>query len=118
MPQRSDLYLLGQRDGALRNFDLSIEYFNSLDGDDFGTALRHIPYLQTAGVPGGAGWPRRRIHYGPRRVQAVLHRPVVDLLKRIKQHWGARNPFHRLIYGRSMYDSIFPVDELRALDNT
>lgn len=41
-----------------------------------------------------------------------------DIRKRIKQHWGARKPFDRLIYGRSKYNSIFPIDELRALDTT
>lgn len=40
--QSSDAYLLWQRDKALRNFDLSIRYFDSLDKDEFETALEHV----------------------------------------------------------------------------
>jgi hypothetical protein len=40
-----------------------------------------------------------------------------DIRQRIKRHWGARKYFDRLIWG-SKYDSIFPMDELRALDTT
>jgi excisionase family DNA binding protein len=39
--QHSDLYLLWQRDVGLRNFDLSRDYFSSLDADEFETALQH-----------------------------------------------------------------------------
>jgi hypothetical protein len=40
-----------------------------------------------------------------------------NVQKRSKQHWTSRKPFDRVVYG-TVYDSIFPVDELRALDTT
>ncbi|WP_369744460.1 GIY-YIG nuclease family protein [Paenarthrobacter sp. AMU7] len=120
--QHSDLYLLWQRDGALRNFDLSMEYFNSLDADEFETALQHVldkgrtfkPVESLAALDGKEG---AYIMIFDEYKQFYIGQSW-DVRKRIKQHWGARKPFDRLIYGRSMYESIFPVDELRALDNT
>ncbi|GAA4054313.1 hypothetical protein GCM10023063_48650 [Arthrobacter methylotrophus] len=40
-----------------------------------------------------------------------------DIRKRIKHHWGARKYFDRLVFPNK-YESVFPVDELRALDTT
>lgn len=40
-----------------------------------------------------------------------------DIRKRIKKHWSGRESFDRLVFG-SKYESIFPMDELRALDTT
>ena len=120
--QHSDLYLLWQRDKALRNFDLSMDYFNSLDAGDFETALQHVltkgrtfkPVKSVAALDGEEG---AYIMVFDEYKQFYIGQ-ALDLRKRIKQHWGARKPFDRLIHGRSMYASIFPVDELRALDNT
>lgn len=120
--QHSDLYLLVQRDAALRNFDLSMEYFSSLDADEFETALQHVlakgrtfkPVESLAKLDGKEG---AYIMVFDEYKQFYIGQ-AWDIRKRIKQHWGARKPFDRLIFGRSMYNSIFPVDELRALDNT
>ena len=120
--QHSDLYLLVQRDAALRNFDLSIEYFRSLDADDFESALQHVldkgrtfkPVESLAKLDGKEG---AYIMVFDEYKQFYIGQSW-DIRKRIKQHWGARKPFDRLIYGGSMYNSIFPVDELRALDTT
>ena len=119
--QHSDLFLLWQRDRALGNFDLSMSYFASLDVDEFEAALGHVlakgrtfkPVQSLKDWDGVAGAyvmvfdEYRQFYIGK----------AEDIRNRIKRHWGARKYFDRLIYG-SKYDSIFPVDELRALDTT
>lgn len=120
--QHSDLYLLWQRDSALRNFDLSMDYFSSLDADEFETALQHVlakgrTFKPVESLPALDRKEGAYIMVFDEYKQFYIGQSW-DLRKRIKQHWGARKPFDRLIYGRSMYNSIFPVDELRALDNT
>ncbi|MDO5863442.1 MULTISPECIES: GIY-YIG nuclease family protein [Paenarthrobacter] len=99
-----------------------MDYFKSLDADEFETALQHVlakgrtfkPVESLAKLDGKEG---AYIMVFDEYKQFYIGQSW-DLRKRIKQHWGARKPFDRLIFGRSMYDSIFPVDELRALDNT
>lgn len=119
--QHSDAYLLVQRDAALVNFDLSMSYFASLDVDEFEEALGHVlakgrtfkPVQSLKDWDGVAGAyvmvfdEYRQFYVGK----------ADDVRRRIKQHWGARKPFDRLVYG-TKYDSIFPADELRALDTT
>lgn len=120
--QHSDLYLLWQRDLALRNFDLSMDYFSSLDGGDFEAALQHVlakgrTFKPVESLPALDGKEGAYIMVFDEYKQFYIGQSW-DIRKRIKQHWGARKPFDRLIYGRSMYDSVFPADELRALDTT
>ncbi|WP_416416135.1 GIY-YIG nuclease family protein [Paenarthrobacter aromaticivorans] len=120
--QNSDLYLLWQRDKALRNFDLSMDYFSSLDADDFETALEYVlargrTFKPVESLPAFDGKAGAYIMVFDGYKQLYIGQSW-DIRKRIKQHWGARKPFDRLIYGRSIYNSIFPMDELRALDTT
>lgn len=119
--QHSDVYLLIQRDQALVNFDLSMRYFESLDRNEFEDALQHVlvkgrtfkpvESLQDWDAVEGAYVmvfdDYKQFYIGQSE----------DVRKRIKRHWTTRKPFDRLIFG-SPYDSIFPTDEFRALDNT
>lgn len=119
--QHSDLYLLVQRDQALVNFDLSLRYFESLDRDEFEEALQHVllkgrtfkPVVSLQDWEGVAGAyvmvfdDYKQFYIGQSE----------DIRKRIKKHWTARKPFDRLVFG-SPYNSVFPMDEFRALDNT
>lgn len=119
--QHSDAYLLIQRDSALVNFDLSMRYFDSLDDGDFNTALQHVlttvptfqPVDSLRGWDGVAGAyvmvfdEYRQFYVGQSN----------DIRTRIKRHWSGRKSFDRLLFG-TKYDSILPVDELRALDTT
>lgn len=119
--QHSDAYLLVQRDDAMVNFDLSMRYFASLDVGEFETALNNVlvagrtfeevrSLKQFDGVTGAYVMvfdEYRQFYIGE----------STDIRRRIKDHWSKRKGFDRLIFG-SKYDSIFPVDELRALDTT
>lgn len=119
--RHSDAYLLVQRDAALVNFDLSMQYFSSLDTGEFETALDHVlakgrtfkPVQSLQDWDGVAGAyimvfdEYRQFYIGQSE----------DIRKRIKKHWGSRKNFSRLIFG-SKYESILPVDELRATDTT
>lgn len=119
--EHSDAYLLVQRDSALVNFDLSMRYFDSLDADKFESALEHVlakgrtfkPVETLSDWDGVAG---AYVMVFDEYKQFYIGQSN-DIRRRIKKHWSSRNSFDRLIFG-TKYDSIFPVDELRALDTT
>ena len=117
----SDAYLLVQRDEALRNYDLSMAYFASLDGDEFEGALQHaLAKARTLKqVEHLSSWDDAEGVYVmvfDDYKQFYVGRSD-NIRKRIKQHWAGRKSFDRLVFG-GLYSSILPVDELRALDNT
>lgn len=119
--RHSDGYLLWQRDKALRSFDLSMRYFESLDADEFETALVHVlakgrTFKPVESLPDWDGVEGAYVMVFDDYKQFYIGQSN-NVRKRIKQHWGGRKSFDRLIYG-GVYNSIFPVDELRALDNT
>jgi hypothetical protein len=117
----SDAFLLWNRDRALRNLDLSLAYFATLDADDFETALtavlskgrslRPVEYLTeweaVEGVYVMVFDNFKQLYVGQ----------STNIRKRVRQHWTGRKGFDRLVWG-TPYDSILPVDELRALDTT
>jgi hypothetical protein len=119
--QHSDAYLLWQRDAALVNFDLSMRYFASLAAEEFEEALGHVlakgrtfkPVQSLQDWDGVAGGyimvfdEYRQFYVGK----------AEDIRQRIKRHWGGRKYFDRLIFPNK-YESVFPVDELRAMDTT
>lgn len=116
----SDAYLLTNRDRALRNYDLSIAFFEALRRDEFETSLGEVvERAKLKAVDQLEEWS------GTRGVYVMVFDEYKqfyvgkadDIRARIKQHWGARKPFDRLVYG-TVYSSVFPLDELRALDNT
>lgn len=119
--EHSDAYLLVQRDRALRNFDLSMAHFETLDGDDFEAALQKVLATDKRFVPVESltSWnevPGVYIMVFDEYRQFYVGQSD-DIRKRIRSHWTGRKGFDRLLFG-SMYSSIFPVDELRALDTT
>lgn len=119
--QHSDLYLLVQRDQALVNFDLSLQYFESLDRDEFEEALQHVllkgrTFKLVESSQDWDGVEGAYVMVFDNYKQFYIGQSE-DIRKRIKKHWTARKPFDRLIFG-SLYNSVFPVDEFRALDNT
>lgn len=116
----SDAYLLTNRDNALRNYDLSIAYFQALDRDEFEMSLEQVRDRgRLKAVERLSDWS------GVEGVYVMVFDEYKqfyvgkanDIRARVKRHWGARKPFDRLVFG-TVYDSVFPVDELRALDNT
>lgn len=119
--EHSDEYMLFQRDRALRNFDLSMAHFETLDPAQFETALQEVlatderfapieslrDWNEVSGVYVMVFDAYRQFYIGKSD----------DIRKRVRSHWAGRKGFDRLLFG-SPYSSIFPVDELRALDTT
>lgn len=103
------------------NFDLSMQYFASLDRDEFEDALQHVlvkgrtfkPVQSLADWDDVAG---AYIMVFDEYKQFYVGQSE-DIRKSIRTHWATRKPFDRLIFGDN-YESIFPVDEFRAFDNT
>lgn len=119
--QLSDAYILFQRDQALRNFDLSMTYFEALDPTDFGAALTAVletspklkPVERLSDWSGTSGVYMMVFD----RYKQFYVGQSGDISKRIRQHWSKSKAFDRLIDG-TPYSSVFPVDAMRALDNT
>lgn len=119
--EHSDEFMLFQRDRAMRNFDLSMAHFETLDPAEFETALQAVlatderftpidslrDWNEVSGVYVMVFDNYRQFYIGKSD----------DIRKRIRSHWVGRKGFDRLLFG-SPYSSIFPVDELRALDTT
>lgn len=119
--RHSDAYLLVQRDRALVNFDLSMQYFESLDAEDFEAALEEVLAKGRTFKPvtslsdwGDVAGAYVMVFDGFKQFYIGQSE---DIRKRIRQHWIGRKPFDRVVFG-TPYNSIFPVDELRALDTT
>lgn len=119
--EHSDMYLLVQRDRALRNYDLSVQYFNTLDAEAFETAIDAVlskgkslkPVERLADWEGAEGVyvmvfdDYKQMYVGQSS----------NIRKRVRAHWTGRKSFDRLVFG-DVYRSILPVDEFRAFDNT
>lgn len=119
--QHSDAFLLWNRDRALRNFDLSMTYFESLERGEFEGSLAEVlkrnrtlkpveelsKWDDVEGVYVMVFDEYKQFYVGATR----------DIRARVMQHWTKRKPFDRLVFG-SLYNSVLPVDELRILDNT
>lgn len=117
----SDAFLLWNRDEALRNYDLSLAYFDTLNTAEFETALTTVlskgRSLQP--VEDLAEWEGVEGVYVMvfDRFKQLYVGQSGNVRKRVRQHWTGRKSFDRLVYG-TPYDSILPIDELRALDTT
>jgi hypothetical protein len=117
----SDPFLLWNRDRALRNFDLSLAYFETLDAAEFEGAIDTVlakakslkpvddltAWNEADGVYVMVFDAYKQFYVGM----------ASDIRARIRQHWTGRKPFDRLVFG-STYNSILPVDELGQLDTT
>lgn len=119
--EHSDAYLLVQRDVALRNFDLSMAHFASLEAEEFETALQKVLDAE----PGLKPVESLRDWEGVSGVYVMVMDEYKqfyvgqagDIRKRVRTHWTGRKAFDRLLFG-SKYSSVFPADEMRALDTT
>lgn len=119
--RHSDAYLLVQRDQALVNYDLSMQYFESLEDGEFQDALARVLAADPALEP-VSSLPNWHEASGVYVIVLDKYRQfyvgqAFDIRKRIKQHWSSHKPFDRLVFG-SLYNSIFPIDAFRALDTT
>ncbi len=119
--EHSDMYLLVQRDRALRNFDLSLRYFGTLDRNGFEESLEHLLVKVKSLKPVerlddwvGADGAYVMVFDGYKQLYVGQSS---DIRRRIRAHWSGRKSFDRLVFG-GVYRSILPVDEFRAFDNT
>jgi hypothetical protein len=119
--RHSDAYLLFQRDLALRNFDLSMSYFEALNSAEFASALqlvlakaRSLKAVDRLSDWDGASGVYVMVFDAYKQFYIGQSR---DIARRIREHWTKSKKFDRLVHG-SPYRSVFPVDEMRALDNT
>ena len=117
----SDAFLLWNRDQALRNLDLSLAYFDTLDASEFESALDGVlsKGRSVHAVDDLTEWEGVEGVYVMvfDRFKQFYVGQSNNVYKRVRQHWIGRKSFDRLVYG-TPYDSILPVDELRALDTT
>ena len=117
----SDVFLLWNRDQALRNLDLSLAYFDTLAVDEFETAIAKVLVKGRSlrPVDNLADWEGVEGVYVMvfDRLKQIYVGQSINVRKRVRQHWVGRKSFDRLVFG-TPYDSILPVDELRALDTT
>lgn len=113
--------MITMRDKAMVNFDVSMQYFDSLDETEFNAALKTV--LKTSRT----FKPVQNLHDWD-EVEGVYIMVFDDLKqfyigqsndvrKRIRGHWTGRKHMDRIVFG-TPYESIFPVDELKALDTT
>jgi hypothetical protein len=117
----SDAFLLCDRDRALRNLDLSLAYFDTLDAAEFEVALTAVLFKGRSlrPVEDLSEWEGVEGVYVMvfDQFKQLYVGQSTNIRKRVRQHWTGRKGFDRLVYG-TPYDSILPVDELRALDTT
>lgn len=117
----SDAFLLWNRDRALRNLDVSLAYFNTLDADEFETALTAVlsKGRSLRPVEDLTEWEGVEGVYVMvfDKFKQLYVGQSTNIRKRVRHHWTGRKGFDRLVWG-TPYDSILPVDELRALDTT
>ena len=112
---------------ALRNFDLNMRYFSHISKADFEAAVNEIlqhnlhgqPFIETASLTDYVGVPGFYIMIlvGYRQMYAGVTRSVSGIAGRIQQHWNAKVPLDRLVFGGET-ESILSIDSFRALDTT
>jgi hypothetical protein len=117
----SDAFLLWNRDRALRNLDLSLAHFQTLDVEEFEHALdavrakaKSLKSVEDLSVWKGVEGVYVTVFDGYKQFYVGK---ANDISARIRQHWSGRKPFDRLVFG-DPYGSVLPVDELRQLDTT
>ena len=108
-------------ENCLKNYDINMEYFHSLDFSDFDQKL--VEFLQKFNefkeikdlreVDGESGY---YIMVLDKYCQVYIGTSK-DIKRRIMSHWSKTKQFDRLIFG-TIENSILSVDSFRALDTT
>ncbi|MGZ0712572.1 hypothetical protein ACWPKO_29965 (plasmid) [Coraliomargarita sp. W4R53] len=120
----TDEWCAGQRKRGLRNFDLNMAHFASLDRDEFNTSLQRAVAKQRGMVEvkdftKWAGKPGLYVmvfdEYAQVYLGATIH--AGGIMARIQQHWRGTKPFDRLLWPDEN-TSILSIDSFRALDTT
>lgn len=120
----TDEWCTAQQAHALRNFDLNMAHFASLDPREFEEALQHAisgrrKLTEVTDLALWDGVPGLYImvldEYRQAYVGATNH--PGGIMARVKQHWAGTKSFDRLIWG-DPETSIISIDSFRALDTT
>lgn len=120
----TDEWCAAQQKRALENFDLNMQYFASLDRDEFNEAIdksvtsrrkmREVTDLNDwDDVPGVYVMVLddfRQVYVGVTTARGGIK-------KRISRHWSDSKEFDRLLLGK-VDESILSIDSFRALDTT
>lgn len=120
----TDAWCLRQQSAALRNYDLNLAYFASLDHDEFDQALGKVVavHRELVAVADLRPWDGKRGLYVlvlDRYCQAYVGVTTAagGIKARVRQHWSASRSFDRLIWG-GVDTSVLSIDSFRALDTT
>lgn len=120
----TDAWCAQWRERALRNFDLNVAHFASLDRDEFDASLqravaRRRGMVEVTDLTKWDGKPGLYVmvldEYAQVYVGATDH--PGGIMARIQQHWRGTHPFDRLIWPDEK-TSILSIDSFRALDTT
>ena len=111
------------REICLKNFDLHMQYFSSLDEVAFNTALssflsKYKRFSQVSNLNVFAGVEGYYIMVLDKYKQVYIGKSQ-DIKKRIMQHWSITKSFDRTLFPMYAWDkSTFSIDFFRALDTT
>lgn len=123
-PYHSPAYAVSQSAKVLENFDKNMQYFESLDEEEFHLSLlamlHKYPLMREAttmaelvGVPGLYVMVLDKY----KQVYIGITASKLGIKSRVSQHWSAVHPLDRLIFG-SVDTSIMTIDAFKRLDMT
>ena len=119
----SERWCTEYREVCLKNFDLNMAYFSTLDKTTFDAALtaflsKYKRFVEVSNLNDFAGTEGFYIMVLDEYKQVYIGKSQ-DVKKRILKHWSTTKPFDRTLF--PMYDwkgSIFSIDFFQALDTT
>jgi hypothetical protein len=111
------------REHCLKNFDLNMQYFNSLDKEEFNDTIinflkKHSDFCEVTNLFDYAGVPGYYLMILDEYKQVYIGKSE-DVKRRIMDHWSRIKEFDRTLF--PMYadkTSGFSIDFFRALDTT
>lgn len=119
----TDEWCAAQQSRALRNFDLNMAFFQTLDHDEFDKTLQrvvtgHKGMVEVTDLNEWDGVPGLYIMVLDEYSQVYVGASGFNgVMARIKQHWGKMKQFDRLVWG-GVDTSVLSIDSFRAFDTT
>lgn len=111
------------QDLCLKNFDLNMDYFSSLDSTEFNNALNSYLslYKRFIEVENLNDLERVEGYYIMvlDKYKQIYIGKSTDIKKRIRQHWTKTKPFDRILFPMNAWKtSVISIDSFRILDTT
>lgn len=120
----TDSWCIEQQERALRNFDLNMAYFDSLDRHEFRRSVdtavaSHRGMVEVTDLNRWDGKTGLYVMVLDDYCQAYVGvtESAGGIKARIRQHWSTTKAFDRLLWG-GVEESILAIDSFRALDTT